>query len=422
MASYNRKNHITNLLIIIILCSIQTNVVSANNIIEKGKKFIIEKDYESASQYFKNINTGYLSNEVNNIIRSYISYLDILLYAKNYLLEYHSDSHIIVHFHQDLINVNEIKILSQKCEKYYLNINKKLSLDYNDFIHVYLYPESMEIDLWKNIKYLSLYNLTEGEIHIHYGGLNNHGHIEHEMTHIMSAHLNSFNYNKKLNAILIEGLAEYVVEKPWGIDLDYWVKGFLDIQLFIPLSNLLSGQDFRSYNQIITYEESGSFVKHLIETNGLKKFKLLYSNPSYKYVYGKTFQCIENEWINKIKQIKVTNKDLELIKLRLKIGNLYRYPDKLRQIPWIGITTESKNNSIWIKKVSKNSPASEADLKKGDEIISIDEVLINENWKILALLLDKKPGYAMTFKFKRNKKILTSSIILRFNSKWKEVL
>jgi hypothetical protein len=296
----------------------------------------------------------------------------------------------------------------------YLNIITRLDIDYDQALHVFLYPENMELALWEVLPMLSLYNLTSAEVHVYYGGVDNHGQIEHEMVHAMTAQLDSFRGSPELPALLIEGLAEYIVNDPWGVDLDLWVSGFMKLGLYIPLTMLWSDEAFRQNNQVVTYETAGSFVRYLIEQYGLTRFKALYRQPSFHSVYGTHLQELENEWSARIHSVDATPDTVELIAFRVRLAELYQDPALLRKVPWVGIHTTPSQERIVIDGVTENSPAMKNDLQCGDEIIGVSGTQINAHtvWRIYALLLDRQADDVLTFTLKRNETIITREVIL----------
>jgi hypothetical protein len=49
-------------------------------------------------------------------------------------------------------------------------------------------------------------------------------------------------------------------------------------------------------DEMTAYILAGSFVKFLIEKDGLALFRSLYETADYEKVYGKSFATLEREW------------------------------------------------------------------------------------------------------------------------------
>ena len=402
-------------LIIISLCIISgsyTTRVHATIDITKGERLIYHKQYDEAYQYFTTVAVDTTSADGKEKRDRILEYLEIIKYAQNHLQTLHRGEHVVVHYDPALVSGGELSLLSERYDHSYMNIKKELAITFDQPVHIFLYPEGMELVLWESLGLLSVYN--SDEIHVFYGGVDNHGHIEHEMVHIMTEHLNSFRGRSTLPTLLIEGLAEYIVADPWGLELNQWVKGFMELGVFLPFKELQVDENFRRYNQIITYEEAGSFVHYLITQYGLDKFKLLYSQPSFYTVYGKTLETLAHEWSQVIQSVEVSGEDRDRISFRVALGALYMKPAVLAQVPWIGIKTSVNQERVFIEKVAESSPAERGYLREGDEVVGVNDIEIHGKnvWRIGSLLLDKRAGDCVSFAVRRDGKLFHREITL----------
>jgi len=402
-------------LIMIALCflsGIYVTRVHAAIDIAKGERLIYHKQYDEAYQYFTTVAVDTTSADGKEKRDRILQYLEIIKYAQNHLQTLHRGEHVVFHYDPALISGGELSLLSERYDHSYVNIKKELAITFDQPIYIFLYPEGMELALWESIGLLSVYN--SDEIHVFYGGVDHHGQIEHEMVHIMTEQLNSFRGRSTLPAFLIEGLAEYIVADPWGLELDTWVKGFRELGVFIPLTALQDDAVFRKHNQIITYEEAGSFVHYLIIQYGLDKFKLLYSRPSFYTVYGKALEELAQEWSCLIQSAAVSAENRELISYRVALGALYMKPASLAQVPWIGIKTFINQERVFIEQVAESSPAERGALKEGDEVVGVDDIALHGQnvWRIGSLLLEKKTGDRMSFAVRRDGKLFHREITL----------
>jgi len=100
---------------------------------------------------------------------------------------------------------------------------------------------------------------------------------------------------------LAEGFAGYS-DDFWGkYNLHLLCRYLLDNNKLLPISVLRS--DFDDYSVMITYPESGSFVKFLYEQYGYVRLKFLWQqgDGSVEAIYGKSFKELEAEWIALLK-------------------------------------------------------------------------------------------------------------------------
>jgi len=96
--------------------------------------------------------------------------------------------------------------------------------------------------------------------------------------------------------------------KWYGMSVHYWGKRFKDEGTLIPLNDLLESNDFRRYESGITYPESGSFVRYMIDTYGMSRMKSIFQTVNYgdskdeikqkfQSVYGISIDQAEAEWL-----------------------------------------------------------------------------------------------------------------------------
>lgn len=94
----------------------------------------------------------------------------------------------------------------------------------------------------------------------------------------------------------------------YGMSVHYWGKRFKDEGTLIPLNDLLESNDFRGYEPGITYPESGSFVRFLIDTYGLSKMKSIFQTVNrgdskdeikqkFQSIYGFSIDQAEAAWL-----------------------------------------------------------------------------------------------------------------------------
>ena len=129
---------------------------------------------------------------------------------------------------------------------------------------------------------------------------------KHEIVHLLT------NKWGKPPELLRQGLAE-AMEKGWHkIDHHQWARNFYKNKKLIPLNILLDDKKFWQLDDLMTYPESGSFIKYLINFYGLELFKKLYKNFKYnlphkqkmfviKKIIGKSLEELEKDWINYVK-------------------------------------------------------------------------------------------------------------------------
>jgi hypothetical protein len=123
------------------------------------------------------------------------------------------------------------------------------------------------------------------------------GTLEHEIAHAVVGP------DGARRAYLMEGIATYFEYAfgpvPFGID--DWARAELKRHAFVALDRAdfgeRAGSSAATPARMLAYAEAGSFVKFLIESQGLAKFKRLYSGLDYAAVYGADLGELQTQWL-----------------------------------------------------------------------------------------------------------------------------
>lgn len=120
----------------------------------------------------------------------------------------------------------------------------------------------------------------------------------HELTHQVAAD----SIGPHSSVFLAEGIAMYASQRyliaDGNVSLDGFARAALEEGRLIPLADLESGRVrfMGRLPQRTPYDQAGSFVRFLIETRGLPRFKDVYVSGQYERVYGETLPQLEAEW------------------------------------------------------------------------------------------------------------------------------
>lgn len=119
----------------------------------------------------------------------------------------------------------------------------------------------------------------------------------HELNHVIVHNL----WGSQGEKFLSEGFAVFSDNSWNGYNLHYLCKYLLKKGKLISLENLIN--NFSKYSSMLTYPQSGSFVKFLFETYGKEKFRKLWEkgSGSFNEIYNKDIKILEFEWLERIK-------------------------------------------------------------------------------------------------------------------------
>ena len=125
----------------------------------------------------------------------------------------------------------------------------------------------------------------------------------HETCHIIA----SDEWGRSQFAWIGEGLAVNSEDTWWQYELHSLANYLYNKEKLVSIEELVN--NFHNYSNIITYPESGSFVKFIKEKYGLETIKKLYKEGTivFENQLNKNLYIIEQEWLKEIKKFDYTN-------------------------------------------------------------------------------------------------------------------
>lgn len=268
-------------------------------------------------------------------------------------------------------------------------------------VEIFLHPGRSRTDLWLGREALARY--APAEIHGYYDGPGDHGPIEHELAHVLTARLTG---GGGLLPLVSEGLAEWLAGDPWGLSLDGWVRGVREDGAYIPLETLASPRGFRQANPVVGYAEAGSFVGYLIATHGLSEtLRAGRGGGSWAEVFGRPLAELEEAWIRtRIRPRSVDAMMAEMIRYRVWLGEFYQdFLPRGERLPWIGVRCRVTGDDVVAEAVEPTGPAAAAGLLVGDRIRSVDGLVVTPrtSWRLAGAVHRKKIGQEVSLGIER---------------------
>ncbi len=134
--------------------------------------------------------------------------------------------------------------------------------------------------------------------------------IVHEITHLVAG-LSRAGPGQFLD----EGLAVFVQEKfklpddrsfpNMGRDVhEEAIRWSRQYDRMVPLAETHQARWLSGGARDLIYLQAGSFVRFLVETEGLKKFMAAYEGRGYQAVYGRDLGALEKEWLEFLKTVR----------------------------------------------------------------------------------------------------------------------
>ncbi len=167
-----------------------------------------------------------------------------------------------------------------------------------------------------------------------YTGVEIWSYFTHEGTHALAQDLLQPKENGGgPDGVLVEGLAVWASDGHYREEpIDDWVTVLVDSKDYIPLAELRAGP-FYDFQHEISYLEGGSFVKFLVERDGLDKLKGLYGRATnnadhdqalVQELYGTDYVELENEWLTYLAGLTPTPEQAEALHLQVRSFDLMR--------------------------------------------------------------------------------------------------
>jgi hypothetical protein len=217
---------------------------------------------------------------------------------KNFAWCSDSTQHIKYYFASNSRVSKDIDTIKEKSERYITHILMLIHEDnYLQKISMIFTESRLKMKELTNLESNGLANPKYNAVYYVYGdSLRVNG--EHEFNHVIVTNLWG---NNHISRWLAEGFAVFSDDLWWSKPLHLLNKYFIDKGIFVSLPELQS--NFNKHSDLITYPESGSFVKYLYEKYGYQKIKRLWQQgeDEVESIYGKSFDELEKEWVDVIK-------------------------------------------------------------------------------------------------------------------------
>jgi hypothetical protein len=183
-------------------------------------------------------------------------------------------------------------------------ITPTLRTDVQEPLSVYLVPRLF----WQGGAAYGGDTLLVSHLDRNYTGVETWTYFAHESVHVLAHDWLQPKEQGGPDGVLVEGLAVWATGGHYYLDpIDQWAAAIADSDQFIPLHELRTGDFYYDYQHEIAYHESASFVKYLIERNGLAPFRELYGQANHdpahdeelvRRLYGTGYAELETEWLS----------------------------------------------------------------------------------------------------------------------------
>ena len=150
--------------------------------------------------------------------------------------------------------------------------------------------------------------------HIHAQGFP-HPILKHELAHVFTVPWSPLKVSLKIG--LHEGIAVAADWNEGRLTAHQWAKAMRQMEIAPPLSAIM-GIGFWGHAGSRSYLLAGSFVRFLVDTYGIEKFKGVFLTGNFVKHYEKDLQSLEAEWIDFLAGVPLRDDDINYTAYRLK--------------------------------------------------------------------------------------------------------
>ena len=155
--------------------------------------------------------------------------------------------------------------------------------------------------------------------HIHAQGFP-HPVLKHELAHVFTVPWSPLKVSLKIG--LHEGIAVAADWDEGRLTTHQWAKAMHQMEIAPSLSAIM-GLGFWRHAGSRSYLLTGSFVRFLVDTYGIEKFKAVFPVGNFLRHYAKDLQSLEQEWVGFLNSVPLRDEDLAYANYRLKQRSVF---------------------------------------------------------------------------------------------------
>ena len=215
----------------------------------------------------------------------------------------------------------EIERIADDCEFQYAQLSEYLDPEgtMQQKVRAYIYASPEQKKRLIGARGTSVEDPFGHGFHIHAQGFP-HPVLKHELAHVFTVPWSPLKVSLKVG--LHEGIA---VAADWSEDRltgHQWAKAMHQMEIAPSLSSVM-GIGFWGHAGSQSYLLAGSFVRFLVDTYGIEKFKGVFPIGNFVKHYAKDLSSLEAEWIEFLETIPVQDNDTTYATYRLKRPSVF---------------------------------------------------------------------------------------------------
>lgn len=211
----------------------------------------------------------------------------------------------------------EIERIIEDCEFQYAQVSAYLMPDGDELsrkVRAYVYASTDQKKQLIGAGNTSVEDPFGHGFHIHAQGFP-HPVLKHELAHVFTVPWSPLKVSLKIG--LHEGIAVAADWDEGRLTAHQWAKAMRQMEIAPSLSAIM-GLGFWGHAGSRSYLLAGSFVRFLVDTYGIEKFKGVFPTGNFLKHYGKDLPSLETEWIGFLESVPLEDDDINYTAYRLK--------------------------------------------------------------------------------------------------------
>ncbi len=216
----------------------------------------------------------------------------------------------------------EIEQIVEDCEFQYAQLSAYLMPDGATLpwkVRAYIYASPEQKKRLIGARHTSIEDPFGYGFHIHDQGFP-HPVLKHELAHVFTVPWSPLKVSLKIG--LHEGIAVAADWDEGRLTGHQWAKAMRQMEIAPPLSEIM-GFGFWGHAGARSYLLAGSFVRFLVDTYGIEKFKGVFPTGNFTKHYGKNLYSLEAEWIRFLENIPLGDDDIAYTTYRLQQRSVF---------------------------------------------------------------------------------------------------
>ncbi len=216
----------------------------------------------------------------------------------------------------------EIERIAADCEFQYAQVSAYLIPDGGELsrkVRAYVYASTNQKKQLIGAGNTSVEDPFGYGFHIHTQGFP-HPVLKHELAHVFTVPWSPLKVSLKIG--LHEGIAVAADWDEGRLTAHQWAKAMRQMEIAPPLSAIM-GLGFWGHAGSRSYLFAGSFVRFLVDTYGIEKFKGVFPTGNFVKHYGKNLSALEAEWNTFLETVPLQDDDVAYATYRLKRPSVF---------------------------------------------------------------------------------------------------